>query len=244
MFSKEQFQSFLHDLSTFQMSWNDVVDVKKFTKDDQSPVTEIDHAISDFFKRHRLAQGFSFYSEEEHGELSFPGLILDPLDGTRDFIAGRPECAVSAAWMESAELSGSHFALISNPFTGFQISSQNLPAWRPRPQTGPFKGLVSRSEWERGLYRAHAEKNFQLQPLGSIAFKLGLLSSGACDFVVSLRPKNVWDIAAGTILAHERGFEFWSRGARVGDLSQAKYEAPLVWARPELIPQLLAEFSP
>ena len=243
MFSPAEIHNFFLELQAFQMSWNDVVNVKKATKADQTPVTEIDHAISDFFKQHSLATGYTFYSEEDHGELKFPALILDPLDGTRDFIEGRPECAVSAAWMTGPELNSKHFALLMNPFTGFQLSSHQAAAWQSRPQSGPYLGLVSRSEWQQGLYEKHKNPSLQLQPRGSIAFKLGLLASGSCDFAVSLKPKNVWDIAAGTLLAEQRGMQCWSKGKRVTDLSKATYQAPLIWAQPELIPSLLSEFS-
>lgn len=244
MFSRSEIDQLIHEILQFQLSWNNVNDVKKSTKVDSSPVTEIDHALSDFFKHHALSKAYQFYSEEDFGEFKFPALILDPLDGTRDFIAGRAECAVSAAWMESASLDGKNFAMILNPFSGFRLTSADHTAWQPRPQSAPYLGLVSRSEWDRGLYRTHHTQDFQLQPRGSIAFKLALLASGACDFVVSLRPKNVWDIAAGTLLLHQREMELWSNGKRVTELSQPSYEAPLIWAPAGMINPLLSQFSP
>lgn len=243
MFDSSLIQSFLADLDAYQMSWRDVGSVKKSTKPDLSPVTEIDQGISNFFKTHPLASGLCFYSEEDFSELNFPALILDPLDGTNEFILGRPECAISAAWMSSPELSSSHFAFIKNPFTGFTITSMNASAWDSKHQNGPYQGLVSRSEWEIGLYKKNQTAHFQVIPRGSIAFKLGLLSSGACDFVISMRPKNLWDIAAGTLLTHQRGMDFWSNGKKITELSQKKFEAPLIWAPPKLIPELTSTFS-
>lgn len=244
MFSQASISQFLTELHTFQMSWNDLDGVKKSTKADHSPVTEIDHALSEFFKHHPLAKGHHFFSEEDHGELRFPALILDPLDGTRDFIAGRPECAISAAWMATPELTSESFALIQNPFSGFTLTSFSAPAWRPRPQQPPYDGLVSRSEWESGLYAKFHSTTYLLRPRGSIAFKLGLLASGACDYVVSRRPKNIWDIAAGTLLLQQRGFQLYSAGQQVTQLDRTKYPAPLIWASPELMPALLGQFSP
>ncbi len=206
-------------------------------------MTEVDQLISDFVKSSPLAEGFSFYSEEDHSELVFPALILDPLDGTRDFLEGRPECAVSAAWMKSPSLGDSHFAVIFNPFTGLTIDSTLSPPWRPKVQPGPWTGMVSRSEWSKGLYPTPHAEVYRLIPRGSIAFKLGLLCSGACDFVVSMRPKNVWDIAAGTLLARQRGMEFWSAGKKIESLEATHYQSPLIWGTPDKIPSLLKSFS-
>jgi myo-inositol-1(or 4)-monophosphatase len=93
--------------------------------------------------------------------------------------------------------------------------------------------LVSRSEWDSKIFSTKAGE-FDLIPRGSIAFKLALLASGAADFVVSLRPKNIWDIAAGTMLCHQRGIQLWSADTRLAELSQETYSAPLIWCRPEL----------
>ena len=244
MFSHLQANQFLTELTHFCETFKDLSHVKISSKMDSSPLTDIDRGVSDFFKQHSLAQGLNFYSEEDHHQHQFPALILDPLDGTRDFIEGRPECTVSAAWMMAPSFDSQSFSLLYNPFTGFHLHSFDRPAWTPREQNSPWLGLVSRSEWNKGLFKAHTNGELTLEPKGSIAFKLGLMCTGGCDFVVSLRPKNVWDIAAGTLQAHQRGFEFWSAGKRVSEFSAAQYGAPLIWARPHQVATLLSEFSP
>ena len=124
------------------------------------------------------------------------------------------------------------------------INTHNRPNWSSKNQEAPFYGLVSRSEWERGLFNNFQSEQFSVIPRGSIAFKLALLASGGCDFVISLRPKNIWDIAAGTLLNHQRGLEFWSNGKKVTELSQATYAAPLIWAPPKMIGDLTSILSP
>jgi myo-inositol-1(or 4)-monophosphatase len=243
MFSSDQVHHFLTSLRRQCEQWKGPQNLTIQTKSDYSPVTEVDQLISDFIKQTPLSQGLHFYSEEEHGELEFPALIVDPLDGTRDFLKGRPECAVSVAWMKNPRFNDSHFAVIFNPFTGFTTHSALTAPWQPKSQPEPWTGMVSRSEWNKGLYPTSHTDTYDLIPRGSIAFKLGLLSSGACDFVVSLRPKNVWDIAAGTLLAHQRGLEFWSAGKKIESLDAAHYQAPLIWATPDKIPTLLKSFS-
>ncbi len=235
MFSQPQWSQFFSELEERCTHILSTQSTLAHSKPDHSPVTEADLALSAFLRDHALAKGFHFHSEEEHGELRFPALILDPLDGTREYVVGRPECAFSAAWMCGPGLDAPHAAAIYNPFTGFRLASGMAPRWVPRPPTQPWRGLVSRSEWEQGLYRGRETgEEWTVQPRGSIAFKLALLASGACDFVVSLRPKNVWDIAAGTLLAAERGMECWSAGERVLSLDRGSYQAPLIWGPPSL----------
>jgi myo-inositol-1(or 4)-monophosphatase len=92
-------------------------------------------------------------------------------------------------------------------------------------------GLVSKSEWQKGLYKNIDESVVHLSPRGSIAYKLGLLAAGACDFIVSKKNKNIWDIAAGAILLEKRGFSFYERGIKIESLDKLEYFAPLLWCR-------------
>jgi len=238
MFRPDFANQFIHELRSFCGTLSIEKDLGIASKSDHTLITRIDQALSDFCKEHSSSQGYHFYSEEEHSNLAFPALVVDPIDGTLELIAGRPECAVSIAWMNNPQLADG-FAIIFNPFTGFALSSQHLPSWKPLPSMDRPLGMVSRTEWAKG--EALTSEPL-LVPRGSIAFKLGLLASGACDYVVSRRPKNIWDIAAGTILCHQRGMEFWSGGKRVESLKDAHYAAPLIWARPEFVPTLLSKF--
>ena len=68
-------------------------------------------------------------------------------------------------------------------------------------------------------------------PKGSIAFKLGLLAVNAFDFVFSYRSKNIWDIAAGTLLCQRQGIRLYQKGHEIKNLCKPKYEGPLLWCR-------------
>lgn len=232
MFAPYLGQQLLTDLRHFCDSISDINSTETKLKSDNTFITEIDIKISNFFKHHSTAKGYHFYSEEEHSSLEFPALILDPIDGTRELVAGRAECATSVAFMHSSRLSDG-YALILNPFTGFSLTTADKASWSPQKINRRPLGLVSRSEWEANIYQG-IRGEFDLIPRGSIAFKLALLASGAADFVVSLKPKNIWDIAAGTMLCQQRGIELWSGSKKISDLGQANYSAPLIWCRPEL----------
>ena len=65
--------------------------------------------------------------------------------------------------------------------------------------------LNSRSETNRGLWRSYANIFRELKPVGSVAYKLGLTAAGIGDIFATLRPKNEWDICAGTCIINESG---------------------------------------
>ena len=56
--------------------------------------------------------------------------------------------------------------------------------------------LISRSESKKGRLE-QIKKNFSFIETSSIARKLALLAIGKCDLVLSVNPKNIWDIAGG-----------------------------------------------
>lgn len=218
------------------------------TKSDKSIVTEIDLLVSEYIKvnlsQHDVYKNYNFYSEEDFTTLSFPAAILDPIDGTREFSVGRAECAVSLALMASNEiLDPSNYAWLYNPFSGFSLDSNQTFVKELNVSSKNITGMVSRSENYLGLFNIIENKKIQIIPRGSIAFKLGLLSSGAIDFVISKNPKNIWDIAAGTILVGQRGFNFYVNGKKITHFKEEKIEGVMIWARESQIEELLVEFQ-
>lgn len=218
-------------------------------KDDQSFVTEIDLFVSTLLKE-KLAQHpeyshYSFFSEEDFKEYAFPCAILDPIDGTRELVKGRPECAVSLALMKTHKIDDpENYAWLYNPFSGFSLDTEMPFVASMDKSAQKMLTLVSRSEFHKGRYDKFLNHpQIDITPRGSIAFKLGLLASGACDFIISLEPKNVWDIAAGTILCERRGIHFYENGQRVECLDRQRYHGALIWAPEKLAPQIMDVFK-
>lgn len=219
-------------------------------KGDNSAVTEIDLFVSDLIKE-KIAESptykhYGFFSEEEYGELSFPSAILDPIDGTRELIKGRPECAVSLALMKSAEIADpANYAWIYNPFSGFSLDSEIPFVQSHNKSQQKILGMVSRSEFEKGYFNflLDIDPKIEITPRGSIAFKLALLASGACDFVLSLSPKNIWDIAAGTVLCSARGIKLYQNGVEITHLDQVSMKGILLWAPEQFANELWVKFK-
>lgn len=203
-------------------------------KQDNSPVTELDLFLSshiELIMQENYPQA-TFYSEEKFNEWKFPLIALDPLDGTREYIDGRDEWAISIGYFQSENFEGEGW--VYNPKTGecFE-SAQRIPYTKK----SKYRGETSRSEWKKGLFTNKSTEKFEVVPVGSIAYKLGRLSNGKCDFVVSLNPKNIWDIAGGTLLCKEAGMKFYSQGKEVTSV-QKLYEPPLLWCHEELFSEL------
>lgn len=179
------------------------------------PVTEADRAVDAVLHQHLLREGEGWLSEESVDDLSRLDKsrvwVVDPLDGTREFVLGLPEFCVSIGYIEKGKpVAGG----IYNPATHETIlgaidSGVLYNGKRARPsQKTTLKGalvLASRSEVKRGEWQQFQASDFEIRPLGSVAYKLGLVAAGLADVTFTLTPKNEWDVAAGAALVQSSG---------------------------------------
>jgi myo-inositol-1(or 4)-monophosphatase len=220
-------------------------------KEDGSRVTRSDIEISE--KLENLCSehfpDFAFLSEEKlEKNIEVPQIIIDPIDGTNEFIQKVPECVMSIAWLQTEELADPvNRGWIWNFSNGLEKDSKTAMASSigvsKRSDGQLLEGFVSRTEWNNRLYDKVKNDKIHLRPVGSIAYKLLQLSWGQCDFVISMRPKNIWDIAAGSVLLSHLGYCFYSNGKRVTHLNQLLYQAPLLWCRPGDKQSLFSSFK-
>lgn len=211
------------------------------------PVTELDiklqRHVQSVTRAWREEHNISFIGEENKAHsLSFPCVIVDPLDGTSGFIRGEDDYSMALSWHAGPGLNDAHVAGILSPKHQLVVTSlDGLMPRRGKLQGRPLSGLVSSSEYSDGLFKGKDHPNLEIAPMGSIALKLGMLAIQKADFVVSLRPKWIWDIAAGSCLNAQQGLEFWSEGKKVTELNQLHFRPPLIWAPRETVP-LIVEF--
>ena len=179
------------------------------------PVTEADRAVDAVLRRELLREGEGWLSEESVDDLSRLEKkrvwIVDPLDGTREFVAGIPEFCVSIAMVEDGiPVAGG----ICNPATSeiflgaldSGVTYNGKPARASQHRT--LKGaviLASRSETKRGEWKRFEKAAVKIRPMGSVAYKLALVSAGLADITFTLTPKHEWDIAAGAALVGSAG---------------------------------------
>ncbi|MBF0135653.1 MAG: 3'(2'),5'-bisphosphate nucleotidase CysQ [Magnetococcus sp. DMHC-1] len=136
--------------------------------------------------------------------------VVDPIDGTKEFIAGLPQFAVSIGLVIAGQPAA---ACVYNPAadelytarrgTGTRLNGKIVQTSR-RDQLSGASCLASRSETQRGEW-APFETEFRLTTMGSIAYKLALVAAGRYDITFTLTPKNEWDYCAGLLLVEEAG---------------------------------------
>jgi 3'(2'), 5'-bisphosphate nucleotidase len=191
-------------------------------KPDHSPVTDADTMSEAVILEGlaRLLPNVPVISEEATGHRPHPGLgsrflVVDPLDGTREFVAGLDEFTVNIALLEdSFPIAGVIAApargliwrgwrgfgaerLALSPGTPLGMARERSPIrTRSRPLNAP-RVLISRSHLDAAT-NAYVDGLPQPQriPCGS-ALKFALLAEGSADLYPRLAPTSEWDIAAG-----------------------------------------------
>lgn len=179
------------------------------------PVTEADRAVDEVLRKTLLRPGEGWLSEETVDDFTRLDKqrvwVVDPLDGTREFVQGIPEFCVSIAMVENGiPVAGG----ICNPATDELIlgsrdagvTYNGQPA-QPSQRKDLHAALVlaSRSEVKRGEWKQFESAEFNLCPMGSVAYKLALVAAGKADLTFTLVPKNEWDVAAGAALVESAG---------------------------------------
>ena len=184
-------------------------------KSGHDPVTEADRAVDEVLKKNLLRDGEGWLSEETVDDFTRLDKqrvwVVDPLDGTREFVQGIPEFCVSIAMVENGiPVAGG----ICNPATDELIlgSRETGVIYNGKPaQPSQRKNLhgalvlASRSEVKRGEWKQFEAAEFNIRPMGSVAYKLGLVAAGLADLTFTLVPKNEWDVAAGVALVESAG---------------------------------------
>ena len=137
--------------------------------------------------------------------------VVDPLDGTKEFVEGVPHFVVSVALVENGE---PVVGVLFNPVTketftaakgeGAFLNDEPIRC-ATKDDVSDMVILNSRSETRRGLWSPYDGTFGELRAIGSVAYKLGLTAAGKADIFASLRPKNEWDICAGNCIINEAG---------------------------------------
>lgn len=183
--------------------------IKAATKVGGDPLTEADLAVDDVLRRTLPLAGEGWLSEETVDDLSRLGRhrvwIVDPIDGTKEFVEGIPEWCVSIGLIvDGTPVAGG----VLNPASGERIvggvghgityegrrlavSAATLDA----ALVGASRSEIARGEWER-----FADQPFEIVPMGSVGYKLALVAAGRLDATWTLCPKNEWDLAGGAAL--------------------------------------------
>ncbi|MEN9208584.1 MAG: 3'(2'),5'-bisphosphate nucleotidase CysQ [Gloeomargarita sp. GMQP_bins_120] len=160
--------------------------------------------------------------------------VVDPIDGTRELVAGIPEYALSVALVVQGQpvLGGVYNPARDELFLGVvgqgvTYNGRSVRADHPLQQ--PPLVLASRSEVRRGEWTGF-QSTLQVQVVGSIAYKLARVAAGQADATFSLGPKHEWDVAGGAALVMAAG----------GVVTDARGQALRFNQMPPLLPGIVA----
>jgi len=194
-------------------------------KDDHSPVTDADRAADASIKPAlaALLPGVAVVTEESVASAPSPESLarlrywlVDPLDGTKEFVNGRPEFTVNIALVEGGRpvLGVLHVPTekLTYASAGAGTAVKIAGDAPPRPisaRAAPAAGIVvshSRSHNKRADLDAYlaAYTVAERVILGS-ALKFGLIAEGAVDLYPRFGPTSEWDTAAGQAILEAAG---------------------------------------
>ncbi|AIT80338.1 3'(2'),5'-bisphosphate nucleotidase CysQ [Novosphingobium pentaromativorans] len=190
-------------------------DLKHWEKTPGSPVCEADLAVDAFLKRElsALLPSAGWLSEETadapdrlQDQLVW---LVDPIDGTRDFIAGRTGWAISVALVNTRRpLFGYLYAPVRRRDEGgeFWHAEAGKGSWRNgrRLVASDCKSLLGARVPAKKLAAEDTDLTLVDQP-NSIALRMAMVAADEADLLATLRWGYEWDIAAAGLIAREAG---------------------------------------
>jgi 3'(2'), 5'-bisphosphate nucleotidase len=191
-------------------------------KADKSPVTEADEAAEALLEEaiRTLDPDAVIVGEEAVAAGILPDVaerfwLIDPLDGTRDFLGGGSDYSVNVGLIEDGSPA---LGLVLHPPTGtLWTGAWGLGAWKEAPdsvrqaiRTRPYPGVAPRVVTSRSHLDARTQAwcaacpGADTHPSGS-SLKFCLLAEGAADAYPRFGPTSEWDTAAADAILRAAG---------------------------------------
>jgi myo-inositol-1(or 4)-monophosphatase len=183
---------------------------------DHGPVTEADLAVNDMLKARLMSArpAYGWLSEETPDDPARLGcdhvFIIDPIDGTRAFIAGEEAFSHSLAISHQGRITAGVVFLpaLDRIYTAslaappLKDGQPILASRRDRLEGADIlttKANLAPEKWPGGV--PEVERHFR----ASLAWRLCLAAEGKFDGMLTLRDAWEWDIAAGSLIAERAG---------------------------------------
>lgn len=229
--------------------------VQTWRKLDHSPVTSADLAVDALLtERLRGARpGYGWLSEEtadDPDRLNHDRVFMvDPIDGTRAYISGRPWWVVSVAVVQAGRavagviynpaleetyeaIEGGGAYMNGRPIHCSTVTQLDTCAMLGDPNL--FAGA-----WDDPWPEMRIERR------NAIAYRMALVAAGTFDAAIALNDKHDWDIAAGLVIAAEAGAVCTDHKGRNLPLNTPNAKnASLICTAPALHPLILARTAP
>lgn len=187
--------------------------IRSWTKGHDSPVSEADIAVDEFLRARLSRDGFGWLSEESQDDrtrLSAERLfIVDPIDGTRSYLAGRADWSVVAAVVEKGRpIAAAVYVPVDDDLylaasgqgatrNGSRIETTAGSALAGARVAGPKKVLERLTTIDPEAI--HEPK------IHSLALRMTRVAEGRIDVAFASINAYDWDLAAADLLVHEAG---------------------------------------
>lgn len=188
---------------------------KRWTKGDESPVSEGDIAVNNLLhaKLRALVPQAGWLSEETEDDVAGRSVqqawVVDPIDGTRAYIAGFPDWTISVGFVENgrpvlaalfAPVTDEMFLAVAGHGTtlnGTSVMADRGDALAGATLAGPKRYLDRLGDLAAGTVP---------QPkIHSLALRLTRVAHGGLDLAIASPGSHDWDLAAADLLVHEAG---------------------------------------
>ena len=185
-------------------------DYKRWEKEPGHPVCEIDLEVDGYLREQLIALDpeAGWLSEETADESDRIERrrvwVVDPIDGTRDFLRGRPGWAVSVALAEDRAI---RYGVLAAPARDeIWTAEKGSGAWRNgRPlRVSERTQLAGARVPADTLPKVDRDLAMVAKP-NSIALRMAMVAAGEADLLATLRWGREWDIAAADLIASEAG---------------------------------------
>jgi len=227
-------------------------------KEDNSPLTTADKASHEVIIKHLDKTGIPVLSEEgksisyEERKIWKHLWIVDPLDGTREFLKRNGEFTVNIALVHEQipvlgviyipELKTLYYAAegigswrveaVNDPGLSFKLLEAKATRLPEKPTGRPFTVVGSKShltpETQTYIDEITAGKeNFEVKSKGS-SLKICMVAEGKADIYPRFAPTMEWDVAAGHAIARFAGFTIHHHN-KVSELSYNKESLVNPW---------------
>lgn len=187
------------------------------TKTDGSPVTAADKNAHDILMEHLSKTDVSILSEESHEKMTAPYpermWVVDPLDGTKDFIAKSGDFSVMIGLLErGVPTLGVVYAPVYDTLYfaergngAYLKTNGGLTKLAVSDRTNELRCLRSRTHFTTRMERAAKKISTTLIPRGSVGIRAGLIAEAKGDCFFSWGRFAIWDVCAPHIITTEAG---------------------------------------
>ena len=190
-------------------------ELKQWTKHGGSPVTEADIAVDRLLRERltRLVPDVGWLSEESEDDRARLGgsrlWIVDPIDGTRAYVNGRTDWAISVALVENGRpTAGAVYAPMDDGLylaVASEGATRDGRAIRARAGDDFAQAHIAGPKPVLELFAKSAPGVVAEPKVHSLALRMARTASGRLGVAFASADSHDWDLAAADLIVHEAG---------------------------------------